>query len=321
MIFAGGHIVACAWFWIIFEVAHNIHVHMPEDGSWSHCLGSNANCWLRFYSLSLNEGIYLILGIDREAYSMPEYWFLALMLPVGALIHAHVLSGLILLIQRRGALETHLYEHTTAVSQAMRTLGVSPALQLRIISYFTYERIHRNGNAFNALFRRLSPQLRFELHLYLYTDLVANTALFRHTHPRVIREIVRKLNDIIFLPGDYICRYGEYGDSMYFIVKGNCTVIGSDNETNISSLCRGSYFGEVALLTGVRRTAFVRAEVFCILAHLTKSAFEPIIRRWPEEIDVLLDQAEMRSMDDRERIKKEAMKYYHLKGGIPERVQ
>ena len=56
-----------------------------------------------------------------------------------------------------------------AVQQAMVTLGLSPALQLRIVSYFTYERLHRSHVTFDALFQRLSPQLRFELHLYLYT--------------------------------------------------------------------------------------------------------------------------------------------------------
>ena len=113
----------------------------------------------------------------------------------------------------------------------MNTLGLSPALQLRIVSYFTYERLHRSHVTFDALFQRLSPQLRFELHLYLYSALIKNTSLFRKTQPRVIREMVLVLKDIIFLPGDYICRYGDSGDSMYFIVKGICTVLQGDNKS------------------------------------------------------------------------------------------
>lgn len=96
----------------------------------------------------------------------------------------------------------------------MKTLGLAPALQLRIVSYFTYERLHRSHVTFDALFQRLSPQLRFELHLYLYSELISTTSLFRKTQPRVIREMVLVLQDIIFLPGDYICRMGDTGDSM-----------------------------------------------------------------------------------------------------------
>ena len=61
-------------------------------------------------------------------------------------------------------------------------------------------------------------------------ELVQRAELFRRTQPRVIREIVLLLRDDIFLPGDFVCRPGERGDSMHFIAKGECTVLGSDLE-------------------------------------------------------------------------------------------
>ena len=45
-----------------------------------------------------------------------------------------------------------LLESHAAVNQAMRSLGLAPDLQLRIITYFTYERLHRSHIGFNALF-------------------------------------------------------------------------------------------------------------------------------------------------------------------------
>jgi len=146
----------------------------------------------------------------------------------------------------------------------------------------------------------------------MYLDLVARTGLFKNMRPRVIREIVMQLQDLLFLPGDWICRYGDYGDSMYFVVAGNCTIIAKDAKTTLKELGRGSYFGEVALLTGVTRTAYVLARTFCIVAHLTKDGFEPIMRKWPEEIDTLL--GGMENAQDRAKIKEEANKYYGLNG-------
>ncbi|CAK0834821.1 unnamed protein product [Prorocentrum cordatum] len=70
--------------------------------------------------------------------------------------------------------------------------------------------------------------------------------------------------------------------------------------------------GKVALLTGVPRTAYVRANTFCITAHLTKEGFEPIVHKWPEEIDVLLSGIEAEA--DRQKIKEEATKHYRLGG-------
>lgn len=222
----------------------------------------------------------------------------------------YVLGEIIVLTQRHGHLETRNNEHSLAVYQAMRVLGGTPNLQLRIMMFFTYERIHRSGRAFDTLFEHLSPQLRFELQFFLYADIVGNTALFRKSRPRVIREIVVKLGDMIFLPGDWVCRYGEYGDSMYFVVNGHCAVLASDASTQLSTLQRGAYFGEIALLTRVPRTVFVRADSCCILAHLTQAAFEPIVQTWPEQIDVLI--SHIQNARERDKIKAEALRYYGL---------
>eukprot|EP00746_Dinoflagellata_sp_MGD_P021511 gnl/MRDRNA2_/MRDRNA2_150223_c0_seq1.p1 gnl/MRDRNA2_/MRDRNA2_150223_c0~~gnl/MRDRNA2_/MRDRNA2_150223_c0_seq1.p1 ORF type:complete len:1021 (+),score=158.83 gnl/MRDRNA2_/MRDRNA2_150223_c0_seq1:138-3200(+) len=301
----GGHLLACLWFTIVYEYTGTCPKHyelnggetpVPYKGFWE------------YYFLSLNNGIYLLLGIERDAASTIEHAFLTLCVPIGAFAHAYVFGEIVLLIERRGMLDSIENEQTLAMQQAMRLLGLSPALQLRIIAYFTYERLRRNSRSCDIMLRRLSPQLRYEIHLCLYTDLVSDAALFQRTRPRVIRDIVTTLKDIVFLPGDNVCRFGEHGDSMYFIIDGFVTILRSDNETQVASLEVGGYFGEVALLTGVRRTAFVRAETFCLLAQLTKHDFEPIIRTYPEEIDMLI--GEIRSRAERERIRAEALRHY-----------
>ncbi|CAK0867890.1 unnamed protein product [Prorocentrum cordatum] len=306
----GGHLLACVWFMLVREEEKTITQHFPEDYMPEGYTESDFDFW-RLYVLSLNQGVYLLLGIDRDAYGPLELAFVTLCAPVGVLVHAFVFGKVVLLIQRMGALETKQNEHTRSVQEAMRILGLPANLQMRLVAFFTYERIHRSARLFNALFADLSPQLRFELQLHLYLDLVGKSGLFRKARPRVIREIIVKLEDVIFLPGDWICRYGDYGDSMYFIMRGRCAVLDKDTVTELKTLERGAYFGEVALLTGVPRTAYVRANSFCIMAQLTKERFEPIVKKWPEEIDVLISGVER--LADREQIKKEASRHYGIR--------
>eukprot|EP00427_Karlodinium_veneficum_P031811 CAMPEP_0169196582 /NCGR_PEP_ID=MMETSP1016-20121227/7809_1 /TAXON_ID=342587 /ORGANISM="Karlodinium micrum, Strain CCMP2283" /LENGTH=544 /DNA_ID=CAMNT_0009273167 /DNA_START=268 /DNA_END=1902 /DNA_ORIENTATION=- len=313
----GGHLLACLWFFLVYEHEGTIGEHIQStEESWQVCLSfvgvPPSGCLWRLYSLSLNMGIYLLLGIDRDAYSALEHFFLTFCLPLGALVHALVLGEIILLLQRRSALDSDQDAHTQAVHEAMRILSLPAGLQVRIITYFTYERLKRCGRLFNQFFTDLSPQLRFELQLHMYLDLVVQTGLFKNMRPRVIREIVLQLDDLIFLPGDWICRYGDYGDSMYFVTTGSCTIIAKDAKTTLKKLERGSYFGEVALLTGVTRTAYVLAETFSIVAHLTKDGLEPIMKKWPEEIDTILSGLE--NAQDRARIKEEAYRHYRLNG-------
>jgi len=131
--------------------------------------------------------------------------------------------------------------------------------------------------------------------------------------PRFIREVVVNLQDLIFLPGDWICRYGDYGDSMYFIVSGSCEVVGKDGVTPLRTLGKGDYFGEVALLTGVARTAYVRAQKFTIVAHLTKDGFHPILQKWPDQMDVILTCSGIVQEEERNNIKEKATKHYNLR--------
>ncbi len=90
------------------------------------------------------------------------------------------------------------------------------------------------------------------------------------------------------------------GNEMYFIVKGICEVIindpGEGAEPNIVSTkvrgpsqlissshfqYAGDYFGEVALLTSLRRTAWVRTRTFCTLASLCRKDFDIIMGEAP----------------------------------------
>ncbi len=63
--------------------------------------------------------------------------------------------------------------------------------------------------------------------------------------------------------GTAILRYGDEGDSAYFILSGRAMVgfPGQDGEyKNLAIMLQGDFFGEIAALTGARRTADVVAQ-------------------------------------------------------------
>ena len=61
--------------------------------------------------------------------------------------------------------------------------------------------------------------------------------------------------------GEFIFRQGELARNFYTILKGEVEVIRQQNgkEVQVATLGPGEYFGEIALLTGVRRNASIRA--------------------------------------------------------------
>jgi CRP-like cAMP-binding protein len=111
----------------------------------------------------------------------------------------------------------------------------------------------------------------------------------------VLRQIVLVFEDKLFLPGDYVCRYNDSGSEMFFIFKGRCTVL-SENHAVLKVMNKGEHFGEVSLLTGQRRTAFVRSNLFSTLASLSKDRFELIMREFPAQLELILE-----AMSDKQR--------------------
>ena len=85
--------------------------------------------------------------------------------------------------------------------------------------------------------------------------------------------------------GSTIVEEGEVGDKLYVIVRGTLDVMqaGPDGvERPLPALQDGDFFGEIALLDNVPRTATVRARTACLLLVLSRDEFLDVMRRSPQ---------------------------------------
>ena len=107
----------------------------------------------------------------------------------------------------------------------------------------------------------------------------------KNTEPKKFRELVREialeLRPVVYTPGDYVFRAGQYGRNMYFISRGTVEIIAADGKTVVNTLHAGNFFGELALLFSQPRTASVRAVDYCDLYTLDKETFDHVLARYP----------------------------------------
>ena len=101
--------------------------------------------------------------------------------------------------------------------------------------------------------------------------LLRSLALFRPLPPATLDQLASALIAVSATDGDEIIRQGDSGDRFYVIAKGEVDVT-SDGQ-HVSTLGKGDYFGEIALLRDVPRTATVTARGDVELRALERDEF------------------------------------------------
>jgi len=92
-------------------------------------------------------------------------------------------------------------------------------------------------------------------------------------------------------PGERVIRRGDRADGMYFISSGAVEVAVNGRTIRLKA---GSYFGEMALLSGERRTADVVAVDFCQFLMLDRRDFNQFMSRHPAVRAAVAEIAEQR---------------------------
>ena len=113
------------------------------------------------------------------------------------------------------------------------------------------------------------------------THLLRNMPLFAEFEPAHMHAVMRAFTLREAADGECIIRQGEQGDSFYVILSGCFDVLvstGGKPPVKVAELRRGEYFGEIALLEDVPRTATVRARGDGTLLALSRNDFGNLIK-------------------------------------------
>ncbi|MGA8874757.1 MAG: cyclic nucleotide-binding domain-containing protein, partial [Candidatus Korobacteraceae bacterium] len=102
--------------------------------------------------------------------------------------------------------------------------------------------------------------------------------------PEFIDHLRDRVELIRYLPGQVICTQGEAADSFYLVRLGFVKVSERrpGGEIVLAYLARGSYFGEMALLTGTTRTATCTAIDHVEVVRVSGEDFQQMLDQFPD---------------------------------------
>lgn len=113
--------------------------------------------------------------------------------------------------------------------------------------------------------------------------LLRSLALFRPLPPATLDQLASALIAVSATDGDEIIRQGDGGDRFYVIAKGEVEV--TSDGRHVSTLGKGDYFGEIALLRDVPRTATVTAKGDVELYALERDEFLGAVTGHAESVE------------------------------------
>jgi MFS family permease len=102
-------------------------------------------------------------------------------------------------------------------------------------------------------------------------ELLHSISIFKPLPAPTLDQLASSLIAVTATPGSEVIRKGDHGDRFYIIASGEVEVVSEGQDA--STLGPGDYFGEIALLRDVPRTATVRAKTDLQLYALERDEF------------------------------------------------
>lgn len=110
-------------------------------------------------------------------------------------------------------------------------------------------------------------------------ELISRVPLFAGLSKRELAQVGSIADELALPQGKVLIREGERGREFFVLLEGEAEV--TRNGRRRRTLKAGDFFGEVALVAGVPRTATVTAKTPVRVLVITDTSFRGLLRRTP----------------------------------------
>jgi voltage-gated potassium channel len=275
-ILVAAHLIACGW----------IFIGGPGE------YATNGETYLEAFYWTVTTLTTIGYG-DITPAEPVQFIFVIVIMLIGAAIYGFIIGNIANIIANIDVAKSQFRERVETVDTFLKYRNIPGDLQKRIHDYYDYLWESRRGYEESQLLEDLPTSLKTQVAFFLNQDIIEKVPIFKNASREFIRDIILNLQPVIYTPGDEVITAGEIGYEMYFISRGEVDVTNEDGSITYATLTSGQFFGEIALLLSMPRTATVKARVYCDLYVLDKDTFDNILQRYPsfaKKIEQLADE-------------------------------
>jgi len=131
-------------------------------------------------------------------------------------------------------------------------------------------------------------------------DILQNVEIFAPLSDQEKAHLTSRMERRSFAAGETIVTQGEEGDSLFIITEGVVGVwirVDDDKTIEVDRMGAGTFFGEMALLTGEPRTATISATTETVLFEITKADISELITQRPAIVKLLSEELTKRTIN------------------------
>jgi len=119
---------------------------------------------------------------------------------------------------------------------------------------------------------------------------VKNCCIFKTLPPERLQQVVDKLAEVHFAPGEEIVREGELGDRLFLLIKGDLATLKNmgEGQRELLPIAPGECFGEIAVITRGTRSATIKAQSSVTCLEMCAADFFQLLEEEPQLSQSLL---------------------------------
>lgn len=221
--------------------------------------------------------------------TLEELWMTLMVMFTGSVMQLVFQAAILTLVRTYDRSTSNYMQRMQMVKDFFSRHRIPAGVRKRVVTQLVTRHTNRRLMAADALLQDMSPSMRVDLQVQLAASVLKQQPIFSTWRPVVVRAVASTLVHCTFAVGDTIFFKGEMADCMFFVADGVIRIIDPDSGKLLTTITRGSYFGEFALLQGERgvRTASAEAATISHLFSFSRKSFYRIAAHYPEMVDSL----------------------------------
>ncbi|XP_042518765.1 potassium channel SKOR-like isoform X3 [Macadamia integrifolia] len=215
---------------------------------------------------------------DIHAVNVREMVFIMIFVSSDMILGAYLIGNMTALIVK-GSKTERFRDKMTDLIKYLNKNKLGKDIRNQIKDHLRLQ--HESSYTEAAVLQDIPVSIRAKISQKLYKPFIEKVYLFKGCSSEFINQIVIRLHEEFFLPGEVIMEQGSVIDQLYFVFHGILeeVSIGEDaSQEAVSLLQPNSSFGEISILCNIPQPHTVQVRELCRLLRLDKQSFTNILQ-------------------------------------------